>query len=59
MQSAHAMVVPTLDLVELGKVGAVDGLIAEHPVHAEVLGRPEALLRVGGCLRDGSVWKGQ
>ena len=35
----------TFYLVELGQVGAVDGLVPEHPVNAEVLGWPEALLR--------------
>ena len=35
----------TFYLVELGQVSAVDGLVPEHPVDAEVLGRPEALLR--------------
>ena len=35
----------TLDLVELGQVRAVDGLVAEHAVDGEVLGGPEAALR--------------
>lgn len=39
---AHAL---TLHLVELGKMGAVDGLITEHAVNGEVLDGLEAVLR--------------
>ena len=35
----------TFNLVEFCKMCTVDGLIAEHPVDAEVLGRLETLLR--------------
>jgi hypothetical protein len=34
----------TLNLVEFGEVGAVDGLVAEDAVDGKVLGRPEAAL---------------
>lgn len=38
-------VLHTFDLVELRKVGAVDGLIPEDAVDGEVLGRLETVLR--------------
>lgn len=40
----HDTLLPTLYLMKLGQVGAVDSLVPENPVDAEVLGWPEALL---------------
>lgn len=38
----------TLDLVELGQVSGIQGLIPEHSIDGEVFGRSEGLLGVTG-----------